>query len=103
MPLEDDGGSRLAAGGGREGHDQVPGRVLAKLEPVIRGPRSHVLDDRLLVPGRTRDLGQRLEVIPESAGLQAGEGRSPGRSISISARNAAVVALSRVSSLTLQG
>ena len=50
MPLQRHEGGTLTARRGRHPDDQVPARILLKLEPVLIRPRTHVLDHGLLVP-----------------------------------------------------
>ena len=52
VPLQRHEGGALTAGRGRHPDDQVPARILLKLEAVLLGPRAHVLDHGLLVPRR---------------------------------------------------
>ena len=78
MPLQDENRRRLTTRGGRHTHDEVAGRILAKLEAVLDSPPANVLDHRLLVPRRARDPGQGLEVPPARAGLDSRQYRAPG-------------------------
>ena len=70
VALEHDRRRGLAARARRNADHEVPAGVLLQLESVPVGPLANVLDHRLLVPRRTRDLRQRLEVPPERARLE---------------------------------
>ena len=63
--------SRPGVAGTRD--DEVAGRVAPRRPPVRLRPGDDVRDRLLLLVGRARDRGERLEVAPEAGGLEARE------------------------------
>ena len=77
MSLQDENRRRLTTRASRDAHDDVLRRILPKLESAPGSPGLDVLDHQLLVTRRSRDSGQGLELVPQSARLEACERDRP--------------------------
>ena len=70
MALQDDAFAVFHTGGGRNADDDIAGIVLDGLKAVGNAPLVKIGNYFFFVLGRTRNAGERMEILPDNLGFK---------------------------------